>query len=81
MMRSWLLYIIECVDGSLYTGITTDLRKRINAHNDGSASRYTRAKRPVKLLYIENIATESEARKREAEVKKLSHIDKLKLVQ
>ncbi len=73
-------YILECADGSLYTGWTNDLDKRIKAHNEGTASKCTRAKRPVRLVYYEEFETKSEAMKREAAIKKLSRIQKLRLI-
>ncbi len=79
-MPNWILYIVKCKDGSLYTGITTDLEKRIKRHNEGRATKYTRARKPVKLIYNETCASESEARKREIEVKRFSRARKLELV-
>ena len=74
------MYVLKCNGGSLYTGITIDLEKRLEKHNAGKASRYTRAKRPVILTYKEVCKSESLAKKREAEVKKLSRKDKLELI-
>ena len=79
-MADWVLYILRCSDGSLYTGITNDLEKRLKWHNEGKASKYTRSKRPVKLVYSESLGDESSARKREAEVKNLSRQQKLELI-
>ena len=76
----WVVYILRCVDGSLYTGITNDLDRRRQQHNDGTASRYTRSRRPVKLVYQEPHATRSLALKREASVKSLSRQEKLVLI-
>ena len=73
-------YILECADGSLYTGWTNDLDKRLKAHNEGTASKCTRARRPVKLVYYEKFETKSEAMKREAAIKKLSRDQKLRLI-
>ena len=72
--RSWYVYIVRCSDDSLYTGITTDLERRINEHNSDnqSAAAYTRSRRPVKLIYQENHPTRSSAAKREYEIKQLS---------
>ncbi|MFA4980895.1 MAG: GIY-YIG nuclease family protein [Candidatus Omnitrophota bacterium] len=78
-MKEWVLYIIKCRDGSLYTGITTDLNKRLRLHNEGKASKYTRSRRPVRLARTEVFNNESSARKREAEVKSLSRAEKLEL--
>ena len=80
-MSKWILYILECHDNTLYTGITTDLAKRIKRHNEGRASKYTRSKWPVKLVYQEEFDSESSARKREIEVKKLSRKNKMDLIQ
>ncbi len=80
-MAKWFLYILKCRDGSLYTGITTDLEKRIKRHNEGCASKYTRRKRPVKIVHTEIFNTESSARRREAEIKKLSRKNKIELIQ
>ena len=79
-MSEWILYIIECRDGSLYTGITVDLEKRLKRHNEGRASKYTRARKPVVLRYKEVLNNESLARKREAEIKKLSRHSKLRMI-
>jgi predicted GIY-YIG superfamily endonuclease len=77
---NWWVYILRCADGSLYTGITTDLGRRCQRHNDGKASRYTRSRRPIKLVYQEGCATRSLALKREAAVKSLSRQEKLLLI-
>ena len=79
-MTNWTVYIVECNEGSLYTGITTDLKKRLKRHNEGRASQYTRVRRPVKLVYSEACNSESSARKGEIDIKKLSHINKLRLI-
>ncbi|MBT6034667.1 MAG: GIY-YIG nuclease family protein [Candidatus Jacksonbacteria bacterium] len=75
-MNNWILYILRCKDGSLYTGITTDLKRRIQQHNDGTGAKYTRAHSPVKLLWSNDGFTESEAKKEEARIKKLSRSEK-----
>jgi putative endonuclease len=75
----WQVYILECNDGSLYTGIARDLEARISAHNNGSGAKYTRGRRPVKLLYQEHAADRSTALQREALLKRLSRADKLEL--
>ncbi len=79
-MNNWKVYILKCSDGSLYTGITTDLEKRLKSHNEGTASKYTRSKRPVVIVYSESFIGESSARKREAVIKKLSRQGKLELI-
>ena len=81
MKRPWYVYIVQCSDDTLYTGITTDLNRRIDEHNSSSsAARYTRTRRPVTLLYNESFPDRSEASKREAELKALSRADKLRLI-
>jgi len=79
---SYFVYILECSDGSLYTGITTDVSKRLDEHNTSSkGAKYTKARRPVKLLYQESASDRSIASKREYAIKKLSRIQKLKLIE
>jgi predicted GIY-YIG superfamily endonuclease len=77
---SWTVYVLRCGDGSLYTGITNDLSRRLRAHGAGRASRYTRTRRPVRLVYRERRPTRSAALKREAAIKRLSRAAKLRLV-
>lgn len=72
-------YILLCADGTLYTGWTNDLQKRIAAHNAGRGAKYTRGRRPVTLLYSEECASKREAMSREAAIKKLSRERKLLL--
>ena len=79
-VSSWWVYILRCSDRTLYTGITTDLEARLAAHRDGSASKYTRARRPVRLVYQEPHSDRSSATKREAAIKKLSRSAKLALI-
>lgn len=78
--RTWYVYILRCADGSLYTGITTDLTRRTRQHNDGTASRYTRSRRPVNLVYQERKRGQNSALKREAAIKKLTRRQKLALI-
>lgn len=73
-------YILECNDGSLYTGYTVDLARRLAMHNAGKASKCTRSRLPVKLVYYEAFATKQEAMKRECAIKKLSRNAKLALI-
>lgn len=75
----WLVYLLRCRDGSLYCGITNDLPKRLKAHASGKASRYTRSRLPVKLVYSEPQKSKSAALKREAAIKKLSRPQKEQL--
>jgi putative endonuclease len=76
----WLVYLLRCSDGSLYTGITNDLPKRLKGHAAGRASRYTRSRLPVKLVYSEPQKSKSAALKREAAIKKLTRREKAKLI-
>ena len=77
----WLVYILECSDKTLYTGITTNLEKRIEQHNNGQeGAKYTRVRRPVKCVYQEPLKNRSEATKREMAIKKLSRSKKLQLI-
>lgn len=78
--RRWLVYILHCRDGSLYTGVTNDLTKRLKAHSAGKASKYTRSRRPVRLVYEEPQRSKSFALKREAEIKRLPRSKKLCLI-
>ena len=80
-MKDWFVYILECKDGTLYTGITDDLKSRIAAHDSGKGAKYTKGRGPVKLRYKEALKGRSEASKREGEIKKLSRKDKLILIQ
>jgi len=79
---SWHVYILRCADNSLYTGITTDLSRRIKEHNGDNkkGARYTRARRPVSLVYQEDCDNRSQASHREYELKQLSRQQKLSLV-
>jgi len=77
---TWHVYIIECKDGKLYTGITNDLTHRINSHNSGNGGRFTKYRTPVKLRYSEDYPSKSEALKREAAIKRLPRKKKLTLI-
>jgi len=76
----WFVYVVRCRDGSLYTGISTDVAARVAVHNGGRGARYTRARRPVELLYVERKRSRSTALRREAAIKNLSRRQKLALV-
>jgi predicted GIY-YIG superfamily endonuclease len=78
--QPWFVYILECSDGSFYTGITNDLERRQQQHNDGTASRYTRSRRPVTLRYQEVCQSRSEALIRECSLRLLSRKEKEDLV-
>ena len=73
-------YILRCSDGTLYTGWTNNLEKRLAAHNDGTGSKYTRTRRPVELVYYETFGTKQEAMSREWQIKHVSREEKEKLV-
>ncbi len=77
----WYLYILRCKDHSLYTGITTDVEKRLEAHRSGKGAKYTRGRGPLELVYQEECGDHSTALKREAEIKALPREEKLKLIQ
>ena len=74
------VYILKCSDGTLYTGWTNSLDRRLAAHNAGTASKYTRSKRPVEMVWHEQCADKSAALKREAEIKKLPREKKMELI-
>ena len=81
MEKIWKVYMLRCGDGSLYTGISTDVEKRTAAHNSGKGAKYTRSRRPVEPVYSEECADKSAALKREMEIKALTREQKLKLIQ
>jgi putative endonuclease len=74
------IYIIECADGTLYTGYTNQLEKRIISHNSGKGAKYTRGRTPVILKYDEELESKQEAMRREAQIKKLTRNEKLELI-
>lgn len=80
MSQDWWVYILECGDKSLYTGIAVDVEERIAVHNLGKGSKYTRSHRPVKLAYSEKQLDHSAALKRELQLKKLTRTQKLHLI-
>lgn len=78
----YFVYIVECADTTLYTGITTDLERRLSEHNQSEKwAKYTRVRRPVTLVYSEKHASRSEACKREYAIKQLSREEKMKLIE
>ncbi len=78
---SWHTYILKCADGSLYTGSTNDLERRVKEHNESTlGAKYTRARRPVTLIYSAPCADRSEAAKEESRIKGLTRVEKLQLV-
>ncbi len=72
-------YIVQCSDGTLYTGWTNDLKRRIDAHNSGNGAKYTRSRRPVVLVYWEEFKTKEAAMKREYDIKQLTRRQKMRL--
>lgn len=73
-------YILRCADGTLYTGWTNDLEKRLKSHNAGTGAKYTRSRRPVELAYAEEHGSRAEAMRREAQLKRLTREEKLMLI-
>ena len=81
MHKKWYVYIVQCVVGSLYTGITVDLDRRLNEHNTSNkGAKYTRSRRPVQMMYSETHETRSLASKREYAIKQLTRKEKLNLL-
>ena len=80
VMNMTASYLLACADGSYYCGWTNDLRKRVCAHNSGTASKYTRPRRPVELVYYETFATRQEAMRREYRIKRLTREQKEALI-
>ena len=74
------VYVVECNDGTYYTGYTTDVERRITEHNDGTGARYTRGRRPVELVHVESFDTQSDAMQREYAIKQLRRSAKETLV-
>jgi putative endonuclease len=74
------VYMVECRDGTLYTGWTTDLARRLKSHNAGRGAKYTRERRPVRLVYWEKLPDRATAQKRELAIKRLPRLQKLDLV-
>lgn len=76
----WSVYLVECADGSLYTGISKDVAERVRRHNSGHGARYTRARRPVVLVYSEAVGKHGDALRRECAIRRLSRSQKQALV-
>jgi len=77
---TYYVYLLSCADGSFYCGYTTDLCRREKTHNSGKGAKYTRSRRPVKMVYSEKFEDKSSALKRECAIKRLSHREKEALV-
>ena len=80
MDKNWYLYILRCGDGTLYTGITTDVEKRLEQHRTGKGAKYTRGRQPLELMYQETCEDHSTALKREYEIKKMPRDAKMRLI-
>lgn len=80
-MKQWSAYIVECHDGTLYTGITNDVNKRILRHNSGKGAKYTKTRLPVTLKWFKMVDNRSEASKLEYEIKKLTKLDKINIIE
>ena len=78
---SWVCYILQCADETLYCGITNDLDKRVVTHNAGEGAKYTRGRTPVRLVFCESCDSKSAALKREIEIKGLQRVKKLELIE
>lgn len=74
------VYVVECSDGTYYTGYTTDVARRVAEHNDGTGAKYTRGRRPVRLIHVESYETQSAAMQREHAIKQLRRAEKEALV-
>ena len=80
MEENWYLYILRCKDNTLYTGITTDVARRLDAHRSGKGAKYTRGRCPLELIYQEHCGNHSEALKRELEIKAMSRKKKEEMI-
>lgn len=74
-------YIVECSDGTLYTGYTNDLKRRVSAHNSGKGAKYTRSRLPVRLVYFEEYDSKEQAQSREYQIKRLTRKQKIALIE
>ncbi len=79
--KVYYVYILKCGDGTLYTGTTNEIGRRISAHNDGKGAKYTKGRLPVSLVYSEALETKSAALKREIQIKKMNKVRKVKLIE
>lgn len=79
-MKKWYVYILRCADGTLYTGSTDDVQRRLAVHNSGKGAKYTRGRTPVEVVYTEECESYSAALKREYAIKQLSRGEKIKLI-
>ncbi|WP_316369003.1 GIY-YIG nuclease family protein [Candidatus Thiodiazotropha sp. CDECU1] len=79
--QSWYVYIVQCADRTLYTGITKDIDKRVTQHNSGSGAKYTRGRVPVELVFAEGMESHGDALRREYEIKRMSLAGKRKIIE
>jgi putative endonuclease len=79
-MARWYVYILKCGDGTLYTGIATDVKRRLAEHRAGTGAKYTRGRTPLRLVYAQRLTSRSRALKREAKIKRLSRRQKLQII-
>lgn len=79
--KRYFVYILECADHTLYTGYTTDLKRRLDTHNAGKGAKYTKSRRPVRMVYHEDFPEKSQALSREAAIKTLTRAQKLALIE
>ena len=80
MATSHFVYIVKCADGTLYTGWTLDVERRVKQHNAGRGARYTRTRRPVQLIYVEAVENRRIAMQREIQIKRLNRASKTRLI-
>jgi len=79
-LGNWFVYMVRCRTGQLYTGITSNIKRRLEEHNRGIGSKFTQGRRPVKLVYKESCRDRSSATKREIAIKRMTRVDKLLLI-
>lgn len=78
---AWFVYLVRCQDGTLYCGIATDLARRLEEHNSADkGAKYTRGRRPVRLIYTEEVASRAQATQREGQIKRMSRTQKMALI-
>jgi putative endonuclease len=77
---TWFCYLVQCADGTLYTGITTALARRLALHNAGRGAKYTRGRRPVRLVYVESHSSRAAASRREFAIRRMSRVQKSQLM-
>ena len=79
-LKSWVTYMVRCSDGTLYTGVTNDIEKRVKTHNEGKGAKYTRSQLPVTLVYMETHCDRSAAQRAEAALKGLKRAEKIEMI-